>query len=1183
MLSLADAARLVVARGRLMQELPAGGAMLAVQATEAEVLPLLADGVGIAAVNGPQSVVVSGVEAGVLALGEHFAAVGRKTSRLSVSHAFHSSLMDPMLDAFRAVAQELTFNACRIPVVSTVAGELSEAWQSPEYWVSQVREAVRFSDAVRSLELQGVTRFLEIGPDGILTGLAAQSVDDAVLVPALRRNRPEPETLITALAQLHVHGVPVDWEVFYTGTGARRVDLPTYAFQRTRYWLDAPAAVGDAAGLGQLPAGHPLLSAVVVSPETGAPVLTGRISVPTHPWLADHAVHGSVLLPGTAYVEMALRAGHQAGCAQLEELTQETPLLLHGNTGVAVQVVVGEADGSGRRDVTVYSRAEDLAADAAWTRNARGVLAPEPAVPAADLETWPPAGAEPVDVSGMYEDLAGLGYGYGPVFQGLTTAWRRGDELFAEIALPDHARTDAAAFALHPALLDAALHAERIFDADHEGPVRAALPFVWNGVTLHATGAAALRVRLTKPGPDAVALRITAPTGEPVATVESLVVREVSAEQLAGDGGSRGAQLFRVDWQVHQPSGAPASAPAPVSVDDWVVVGSGLTGFRSVSALCDLMAEQRVPGTVVLTAPDVSDVFGTTGGVPEQVRTSVGRLLDGLGQWLADERFSDSRLVLVTRNAVVALDGDGVDCVQAPLWGVLRAAQAENPGRFTVVDLDGAPESVRALPAAVASAETEIAVRRGEVLVPRYAATSGGAEPLAWDPDGTVLITGGTGLLGAVLARHLVAEAGVRHLVLTSRRGTDAPGAAELRQELAASGATVRIVAVDAADRYALAALLDEIPAEHPLTGVVHAAGVMDNALVGAVTREQVSKVLRPKVDAAWHLHELTKDLGLTAFVLYSSAGGQILPAGQATYAAANVFLDALAADRRAAGLAATSLAWGLWEGTVGEGPELTEADLRRMGRSGVLELSFGDGLALFDAAMGLDEALLAPVRLDRAALRERADEVPALLRALAGPPARKAVKAAAVPSAGSGDTGGSLVRGKLAGLEGGPERVRYVEELVRGHAAAVLGHGDPSGVAADRGFTELGLDSLGAIELRNRLQKATGLRLPATLMFDYPNSAALAGFLLEELEPEPAAAAAAEPLDEDGIRRALLSIPAARLRESGLLDALLGLAQAQGGPAAGPNAPSADQGAAIEEMDVDDLVRAALAGGELS
>lgn len=563
------------------------------------------------------------------------------------------------------------------------------------------------------------------------------------------------------------------------------------------------------------------------------------------------------------------------------------------------------------------------------------------------------------------------------------------------------------------------------------------------------------------------------------------------------------------------------------------------------------------------------------------MRTSVGRLLDGLGQWLADERFADGRLVLVTRNAVVADDGDEVDCVQAPLWGVLRAAQAENPGRFTVVDLDDAPESMAALPAALASAETEIAVRRGQVLVPRYAVTTATGESPVWSRDGTVLITGGTGLLGAVLARHLVAAKGVRHLVLTSRRGADAPGATELMAELTESGAeSVRIAAVDVADRYALAALLDEIPAGHPLTGVVHAAGVMDNALVGAVTPEQVGRVLRPKVDAAWHLHELTKNLNLSAFVLYSSAGGQILSAGQATYAAANVFLDALAGERRAAGLAATSLAWGLWEGTVGEGPELTDADLRRMGRSGVLELSFADGLALFDAALGVDAALLAPVRLDRAALRERADEIPALLRGLAGPPVRKGPRPATVPSAGAGDTGGSLVRAKLAGLRPGPEQTRYLEELVRGHAAAVLGHGDPAGVAADRGFTELGLDSLGAIELRNRLQKATGLRLPATLMFDYPNSASLAGFLLDELAPEPAAPAGGEPLDEEGIRRALLSIPAARLRESGLLDTLLGLAQTD--PAEAAEAAEA-QGPAIEEMAVDDLVRAAMAGGELS
>ncbi|MER6924915.1 type I polyketide synthase, partial [Streptomyces spiralis] len=501
-LSLADAARLVVARGRLMQALPDGGAMVAVQASEDEVLPLLTDSVSIAAINGPRSVVVSGAEGEVLAIGEHFTAMGRKTSRLSVSHAFHSLLMEPMLADFRAVAAELSFSAPALTAVSTVTGEPATDWQSPEYWVNQVRAAVRFSDAVRTVEESGVRTFLELGPDSVLTALAQQTLeaDEVVVAPVLRKDRPEAETLLTALARLHVSGLDIDWAACFAGFGARRVDLPTYPFERKRYWLDVPSVVEDAAGLGQVAAGHPLLSAVVDSAETGAPVLTGRLAVDTHPWLADHAVLGSVLLPGTAYVEMALRAGQETGCALLEELTQEAPLLLPERGGVAVQVVVGEADESGRRTVAVYSRDEKARDGEGWTRNASGVLAPEPAPAELDLEAWPPPGAQRVDVSGMYEDLAGLGYGYGPVFQGLKAAWRRGEELFAEISLPERAQADAAAFGLHPALLDAALHGERVFDEGQEDADRTALPFAWNRVTLHSTGAAMLRVRLTKPG-----------------------------------------------------------------------------------------------------------------------------------------------------------------------------------------------------------------------------------------------------------------------------------------------------------------------------------------------------------------------------------------------------------------------------------------------------------------------------------------------------------------------------------------------------------------------------------------------------------------------------------------------------------------------------------------------------------
>ncbi|MFF3650794.1 SDR family NAD(P)-dependent oxidoreductase [Streptomyces sp. NPDC002181] len=1293
-LSLEDAARLVAARGRLMQALPPGGAMVAVQATEEEVLPHLAEGVSIAAVNGPSSIVVSGEEAAALAIGEHFAAQGRKTSRLKVSHAFHSPLMDPMLEEFRTVARSLTFHAPRTAVVSTVTGESAQDWQTPDYWVRQVREAVRFTDAVRTLAAQGAARYLELGPDGVLTGLARQILDDdeAVLVPAGRKDRSEPRTLVAALGALHSAGERVDWEAYFAGTGARRVALPTYAFERKRYWLDSPAAVTDASGLGQLAAGHPLLSAVVVSPEHDGVVLTGRIALDAQPWLADHAVHGTVLLPGTAYVDMVLRAGRETGSTLIEELTQEAPLELPETGGTAVQVVVGAADTTGRRSVSVYSRAEEPhGGETRWIRNAGGVLAPHAAPAALDLEAWPPAGARPVDVGDLYDELAAAGLYYGPVFQGLKAAWLGADELFAEIALPEQAQADAALFGVHPALLDAALHGDQILRKGREGAERTTLPFAWNGVALHSTGAAMLRIRLTTPAPDTLSLRITDPTGAPVATVERLVQREMSAGQLAG-AGSREASVFRIEWEP---------VTAGQAAQDCVVVGNGLPGHRSVTDLAALAEAGAVPPTVLLYAPDlVAAATGPEGqDTPGRARAATSRLLAALADWREDHRFTESKLVVVTRAAVVTDPvGEAVDCAQAPLWGVVRAAQAENPGCFTVIDIDGDEESVRALPSAAATGETELALRHGKAFVPRYTPVSvtgeGAASP--WDAQGTVLITGGTGVLGAVLARHLVAEQGVRHLVLTSRRGEDAPGARELRAELEGSGADVRIAAVDVSDRDALAALLAEIPAAHPLKGVVHAAGVLDNALVGAVTPEQVDRVLRPKADAAWHLHELTRDLDLSAFVLYSSVGGQVLAAGQATYAAANVFLDALATHRQAAGLPATSLAWGLWAGTAGEGLDLSEADLQRMSRSGVFELSFDEGVALFDEALRSADPVLVPVRIDRAVLRSRTDEVPALLRGLTGrrPGAQTASAVTAAPAiaqpegtevelrlAGmsgaererylvqlvrghaatvlghsdvaavpgergftelgldslgaielrnrlqkavevrlpatlmfdypnavslaaflleelapgleriareqaaaqaSPQTHGTEIERSLAGMSGA-ERERYLVQLVRGHAATVLGHSDVAAVPGERGFTELGLDSLGAIELRNRLQKAVEVRLPATLMFDYPNAVSLAAFLLEELAPGLEPAPEAQGADDDAIRQALRSIEPAALRSSGLLDALLKLA---GGAAAAPQEAPAESAAvdettaAIQDMDVDALVRAALASG---
>ncbi|MEU9143527.1 type I polyketide synthase [Streptomyces sp. NPDC048349] len=1089
-LSLADAARLVVVRGRLMQELPSGGAMVAVQATEDEVLALLTDAVGVAAVNGPESVVVSGAEEAVLAVGEHFAAAGRKTSRLAVSHAFHSVLMDPMLDAFRAVVQELDFGEPRIPVVSTVCGELSQAWASPEYWVGQVRQAVRFTDAVHTLEEQGATRFLEIGPGAVLTALAQQVLDSeqAVSAAALRKDRGEPESLVSAVAQLYAAGVPVDWEAFYGGTGARLVDLPTYPFQRTRYWVDAAKPATDAVAVGQDALDHPLLAAVLPSPDSDAVTFTARISLDAQPWVADHAVHGSVLLPGTGFVELALQAGDHVGCGLLEELTLQAPLVLPERGGMSVQVVVGEPDDRARRAVQVYSRPE-ARPDEPWTRHADGFLAPAAAEPGDGPAAWPPAGAAELDAADLYDRLQERGFGYGPVFQGLTAAWRLGDALYAEIELPEQAHADAGRFGLHPALLDASLHALGFGGLGAEEDAGGALlPFAWAGVTLHAASATAVRVRLApvEGQRNAVRLDLTDPAGAPVASVAALLLRPVAAEQLP-TGGFRDA-LLRVDWQPVGGGSGPRGA--------WAVAGPGLAvpGIPVLPGLDALRADRDgVPDAVLLPVLPAGPGAGREHEVLAGVRSAVATALSAVQQWLAEPAFAGSRLVLVTRAATAVADGDPVDVRQAPVWGLVRAAQAENPGRFVLLDLEEEAEpSPKALAAALASGEPELAVRQGKVLAPRLVRSAAPGSSTSWDTGGTVLITGGTGGLGALVARHLVTAHGVRHLVLTSRRGPAAPNAAGLRDELTALGARVEIAACDVSDRDAVAALIGGIDPAHPLRGIVHAAGVAHNGLVGALTPEQVDTVLRAKADAAWHLHELTTGHDLSAFVLFSSAGGLVMAAGQGNYAAANVFLDALAQHRRSQGLAATSMAFGLWDTETGLSQWLGEADLQRMRRSGTPALSEEEGLWLFDAAVAADAPALVPLRVDLAALRARTDEVPALLRGMA-PAVRRRAGAAA------GAAGAGALRDTVRAL-GGPEREKAVLDAVLTHAAEVLGHTDASAVDAEAGFLEAGFDSLTAVELRNRLNTASGLSLPAMVVFDSKNPLELARLLAERL-----------------------------------------------------------------------------------
>ncbi|WP_220182696.1 type I polyketide synthase, partial [Streptomyces reniochalinae] len=974
--------------------------------------------------------------------------------------------MDPMLEEFAAVAATLSYHEPVLPIVSTVTGQLVVEGQltDPGYWVDQVRRAVRFADGVTATD---ASVFVEIGPDGVLSALAQHSVDDAtVAVPAVRKDGDEAQAFVEALGRLHTTGVPVDWTA-YLGHAPVHVDLPTYAFQHQRYWIEPNRAAGDATHAGLTPVDHPLLTAATELPGTETLLFTGRISLATHPWLADHEVLGTVLVPGTGLLELALQAGHEAGLPEVRELTLREPMLVPATGALEIRVVVGAPDDAGERSVSVHSRGE-ADTTAAWMLHAEGTLTAAAATPPATEQVWPPVGAVSVDVSGVYEGLLGRGYVYGPVFQGLRAVWERGDEVFAEVELPEDGVVDAGRFGLHPAVFDAAMHALLVVGG---GDAETVLPFVWSGVRLHAAGASRLRVRISRVS-GAMALADAA--GAPVLTVESLVSRPVSVEQL----GARNEALFRVEWSPLSVGEVAGAGTEMVSVGD-PVPGLSVDGFDDLVSLAESGSVAPLVVSGCCGEEESGDVVGA-------VRRSVGGVLDLVQGFLGDARLAGSRLVVVTRGAVAVGSGDDVVPTAAPVWGLVRAAQAEHPGRIVLVDVDGASASVGVVAGALASGEPEVAVRSGRVLVPRLVRVAAAAHEVpVVDPASTVLITGGTGGLGALVARHLVTERGVRHLLLVSRSGSDAPGAAELSAELVAAGALVDVRACDVTDRGALSEVIGSVSVEHPLVGVVHAAGVGDTGLIESVSVERLAGVFGPKVDAAWFLHELTCELDLAFFVLFSSAGGLVLPAGQASYAAANVFLDGLAAYRRGLGLVATSLAFGLWETSTGLTRWLGDADVERMRRQGLPALSVEAGLAGFDAGLASSEALLVPLRVDVPALRGRAD-VPALLRGLAPPRARRAAQVS---------TASDLVE-RLAG----DDREQVLLDLVREKAAAVLRYPSSESVEPERAFQDLGFDSLTAIELRNELNAATGLRLSATLVFDHPNAQAVARRIESEL-----------------------------------------------------------------------------------
>ncbi|WP_086824098.1 type I polyketide synthase [Allokutzneria sp. NRRL B-24872] len=1007
-LSLRDAARVVVLRSRAIAASLAGrGGMVSVPLPVSDVE--LGPGLSVAAVNGPASTVVSGTTAAL----DELLAQHERARRIPVDYASHSAQVEAIRDELLDVLGSIEPQTAAVPFFSTVTGEYVDGAElNAEYWYENLRRTVRFSEAVEALEGHV---FIECSPHPVLVPAL-----DVSAVGTLRRDEGGFDRLVRSLAEAHVLGASVDWTTVVHG---RLVDLPTYPFQRRRYWLES--AVADVASAGLDAVDHPLLGAALPLAASAGYVFTSKVSTHTHPWLADHMVRGDILVPATAFVEWAVRAGDETGCQLVEELVLVAPLVLPSAGSVQVQVTVTAPGAAGRRDLTVH--AKDGVGE--WVLHATATLTPAREAVADDLSEWPPRDAEPVDTHGFYERLAATGLAYGPSFQGVRAAWSRGDALFVDI----EADLAVTGFGLHPAVLDAAVHSAGL-TAELDAPK---LPFLWSGITLRATGATAVRVRITPLGNDSFAVLVADGQGLPVLTVDSLTVRAVDTTRS-----SSAEHLYRPLW-------------TEVTVD--AVVSRSAKVFDG--DLADVVGAELVFARV---DPDSSP------------REATARALELIQTWLSDERFEAARLVFVI----------GSDTSSAAVRGLARSAQAEHPGRLQLIEHAGF--DVDALASACALDEPVLAVREGKVFAQRVEPVREAVSAPVWGPEDTVLVTGGTGTLGAAVARHLAAS-GVGRLVLVSRRGPAAPGADALVADVQRLGAEAVVLAADLAERQSVADLLNE----HPVTAVVHSAGALDDGLVESLTAHRVDAVFRSKVDPAVHLDELTADL--KAFVLFSSASGFFGTPGQGNYAAANAFLDALAHSRRQRGLPATSIAWGFWSETSELTARLSENDRRRMAGSGVLPLSTEQGLALLDSAVALGEPALLAVRLDRSVLRARASsgDLPAPLRGLV-PPTRRAA------------------RGALAGLSSGA-----VLAAVLAETSAVLGYRQGEQVQAERDFKRLGFDSLTAVELRNRLATLTGLRLPATLVFDHPNPKALADFLATGLAPARAEELPARPADE--------------------------------------------------------------------
>ncbi|MFE2975108.1 SDR family NAD(P)-dependent oxidoreductase [Streptomyces sp. NPDC059258] len=1188
-LSLADAARVVACRSRILEESGRGGmAAVAVSQDKALLLAAEADAdLVVAATNGPGFTILSGDdEPGIQRLLDLCEDRGVYARRVPAKCASHSPVMAELQDRILAGLDGITPSAGAIPVFSTVeARPFRGEDMTPDYWYRNLRGQVRFAETVTELTSHGYDAFIEISPHPVLLGslesILREADEDAPVCATLKRDQGAYERFMTAAAEGYVQGHSVDWNVLRAAHAPARTapaDLPTYPFEGVRFWLPSQTD-GMSAGRADRPrgdraagpvvsltdGGHPWISSVIEAAD-GTVLMSGRLSIRSHPWLMDHRVGDTALLPGTAFAELLLSAGREVGCGGLDEMVLRDPLLLPmDGSAVDIQVSVEPAPPEGPagapRPAAVFARpvGED-----SWLRNADGLLAgPHTAVTplTADISVVP--GAAELAADSLYEDLLGLGYGYGEAFQGVRSGEYDGDRVRSRVVLPAAARVNHRGFAVHPALVDAALHAAvRCGLLGEAAAGNISVPFVFSGVRIGAyadgtaaTAADACWAVARRVAPDAITLTLTDDDGRVLLSVDRMVVRGLALPGAAPDLDA--AALYAMTWDEVSGANGEEHRLCVVAGDDGplsAALRETAHGGIVVATLDEaMMVVKGLPGDwqVALAAPAGPD------GVDEQVHASASWALATVQRWLsATDLEGRVLLTCVTRDAVAVPGDEAFDLGSSVLWGMVRSAQTEHPGQFRIVDVSTVDLArPPLLEAALKRTDAQLAVRSGRILRPQLAPHPAAEPVLPELGDGAVVITGGTGTIGRELARHLVTRWGARSLALLSRSGGGASGIEAFQEELTALGAEVRIIRTDVSDAQDVGAALARVRSERPIVGVVHAAGVLDDSIVSNMTSDQLHKVLRSKADSALNLDAATAGDELRFFTLFSSLYGVLGGPGQSNYAGANTFLDQFAHWRRSRGRPANAVAWGLWAQATGMTGHLGEGDLLRLRRNGVAPFEVDEGLALFDAALGNGPAALVGARLaipeaspsggpyegpfllgGLAALRGTGTAVPAApTRRPNRPTAPKDPRVATTPQAGPAPEPRGAAPAPAAGDDtreavdvldllrsadaSDDQRAVGLLTLVKECVGELLGLA-PGKIDALRSFYEMGFDSLTSMELRVRLGRKLGTRLSATVVFDFPTPESLAHHIVEQFAPargeptEPAAtaAAAAEP-----------------------------------------------------------------------